>query len=50
MEPLINLVHRAVVAFKQNEHQTVVLLLQNAFEYIDALDYHAIDEQIFNSN
>lgn len=46
---MINLVNQAISAFKRHDYSEVVLLLENAFAYISAMDYTAMDEQIYNA-
>ncbi len=46
---MINLVTKAIAAFRRKDYIEVLLLLDEAFEYIQALDYTAIDAAIFNA-
>jgi tetratricopeptide (TPR) repeat protein len=49
MESLIHFVHQAVAAFKQKNYEDSILFLDKAYEYASAMEYTAMDSQIFNS-
>lgn len=49
MDSLIHLVHQAVAAFKKKDYEESIVLIDKAYEYADAMEYTAMDAQIFNA-
>lgn len=49
MDSLIHLVHQAVAAFKKKDYEETIVLIDKAYEYANAMEYTAMDAQIFNA-